>query len=116
MPLSLDLGGDIIMGIDDVDRVCPLSGAAVVANQLEAISHSPGSRVALAAATASAKVDLLMPQDGEVLTLCPRLTVRCAIQRRYCRVRNISATCCTSSAHSGETPGWLSRPRLSLRS
>ncbi|WP_296270857.1 MBL fold metallo-hydrolase [Pseudomonas sp. UBA6323] len=62
-----DLGGDIIMGIDEVIEFTRLSGAAVVANHLEAISHCPVSRVALAEAAARAQVELLIPQDGEVL-------------------------------------------------
>ncbi|ALN18433.1 Zn-dependent hydrolase [Ectopseudomonas mendocina] len=62
-----DLGGDIIMGIDEVIEFTRLSGAAVVANHLEAISHCPVSRMALAEAAASAQVKLLIPEDGEVL-------------------------------------------------
>lgn len=62
-----DLGSDIIMGIDEVIEFARLSGAAVVANHLEAISHCPVSRVALAEAAASAQVGLLIPEDGEVL-------------------------------------------------
>lgn len=63
-----DLGGDIIMGIDEVIEFTRLSGTTVVANHLEAISHCPVSRAALAAAAARAEVELLIPQDGEVLT------------------------------------------------
>jgi len=62
-----DLGGDIIMGIDEVIEFTRLSGAAVVANHLEAISHCPVSRMALAEAAASAQVKLLIPENGEVL-------------------------------------------------
>lgn len=62
-----DLGGDIIMGIDEVIEFTRLSSAAVVANHLEAISHCPVSRMALAEAAASAQVKLLIPEDGEVL-------------------------------------------------
>ncbi|MGG2396683.1 hypothetical protein ACJRW5_06975 [Pseudomonas sp. SH1-B] len=63
-----DLGGDIIMGIDEVIEFARLSGTAVEANHLEAISHCPVSRLALAEAADRAKVDLCLPQDGEVLT------------------------------------------------
>ncbi|MFI8744427.1 MBL fold metallo-hydrolase [Pseudomonas sp. NPDC077186] len=63
-----DLGGDIIMGIDEVLEFARLSGKAVVANHLEAISHCPTRRATLAAAAAGAGVALLVPQDGEVLS------------------------------------------------
>ncbi|HEY1026293.1 MAG TPA: MBL fold metallo-hydrolase [Pseudomonas sp.] len=63
-----DLGGDIIMGIDEVIEFARLSGETVVANHLEAISHCPVSRVALAEAAARAQVELLIPLDGEVLS------------------------------------------------
>jgi L-ascorbate metabolism protein UlaG (beta-lactamase superfamily) len=62
-----DLGGDIIMGIEEVIEFARLSRGAVVANHLEAISHCPVSRVALAEAAARAQVELLIPRDGEVL-------------------------------------------------
>lgn len=62
-----DLGGDIIMGVDEVIEFARLSGKAVIANHLEAISHCPVSRMGLAEAAARAQVELLIPQDGEVL-------------------------------------------------
>lgn len=62
-----DLSGDIIMGIDEVIEFARLSGKAVVANHLEAISHCPVSRLALDEAATRAQVELLIPQDGEVL-------------------------------------------------
>lgn len=39
----------------------------MVANHLEAISHCPVSRLALAEAATRAQVEVLIPQDGEVL-------------------------------------------------
>ncbi|MBD9482556.1 MBL fold metallo-hydrolase [Pseudomonas sp. PDM14] len=71
-----DLGGDIIMGIEEVIAFTGLSHATVVANHLEAISHCPTSRRALAAAATTAGVDarLLIPEDGETLLF------ECAVQ------------------------------------
>lgn len=65
-----DIGGDIIMGIEEVIAFTRLVGGAVVANHLEAISHCPTTRSALAAAVIQAGIDarLFIPADGEVLT------------------------------------------------
>ncbi|AYC33662.1 MBL fold metallo-hydrolase [Pseudomonas cavernae] len=64
-----DLGGDIIMGIDDVIEFTRLAASKVVANHLEALSHCPVTRAALACAAKEAGVDsqLCIPKDGEVL-------------------------------------------------
>lgn len=64
-----DIGGDIIMGIEEVIDFTHLAHGTVVANHLEAISHCPTTRRALAAAAAEASVGtrLLIPADGEVL-------------------------------------------------
>jgi L-ascorbate metabolism protein UlaG (beta-lactamase superfamily) len=64
-----DLGGDIIMGIEDVTAFTRLARGTVVANHLEAISHCPVSRAALASAARSAGIAdrLLIPADGQVL-------------------------------------------------
>lgn len=64
-----DLGGDIIMGIDEVIAFTRLSRGLVVANHLEAISHCPVSRAELAEAARQAGVAqrLLIPADGETL-------------------------------------------------
>ncbi|MBM7060583.1 MBL fold metallo-hydrolase [Pseudomonas sp. UL073] len=65
-----DLGGDIIMGIDEVIEFVRLSRGTVVANHLEAISHCPVSRAALAEAARRAGVAqrLRIPADGETLS------------------------------------------------
>ncbi len=64
-----DIGGDIIMGIDETLEFTRLSRGTVVANHLEAISHCPTTRQALAAAAVKAGVGgrLLIPEDGETL-------------------------------------------------
>ncbi|OOG80828.1 Zn-dependent hydrolase [Pseudomonas sp. A25(2017)] len=64
-----DLGGDIIMGIDETLEFTRLARGTVVANHLEAISHCPTTRKALAAAAVKAGVAdrLLIPEDGETL-------------------------------------------------
>jgi L-ascorbate metabolism protein UlaG (beta-lactamase superfamily) len=64
-----DVGGDIIMGIDETLEFTRLSHGTVVANHLEAISHCPTTRKALAEAAARAGVGgrLLIPEDGETL-------------------------------------------------
>lgn len=64
-----DLGGDIIMGLDEVIEFARLAKGIVVANHLEAISHCPVSRAALAGAARSAGLDdrLLIPEDGQSL-------------------------------------------------
>lgn len=66
-----DLGGEIIMGLDEVLEFTRLSEGRVIANHLEAISHCPVSRQALAAAAREAGLAqrLLIPDDGQVLVL-----------------------------------------------
>ncbi|MDO8439454.1 MAG: MBL fold metallo-hydrolase [Telluria sp.] len=65
----MDLGGEIIMGPDEVIEFTRLAGALVVANHLEALSHCPPSRSGLAADARAAGVAsrLLIPADGETL-------------------------------------------------
>lgn len=65
-----DLGGEIIMGIEELLELRRLSHGQVVANHLQALSHCPVSRQALAAAAHRAGLAqrLLIPEDGEVLT------------------------------------------------
>lgn len=62
-----DLGGDIIMGKEELVELAALSGAAVVANHLEALSHCPVTRaeVASSAAAAGLAERVLVPADGE---------------------------------------------------
>jgi L-ascorbate metabolism protein UlaG (beta-lactamase superfamily) len=66
-----DIGGDIIMGIDDVIAFAQLSTGTVVANHLEAISHCPVTRTALVAAAQLAGVGhrLVVPADGQILVV-----------------------------------------------
>lgn len=71
---KFDVGQDIIMGIDDVVAFTQLvqpSGGVVIANHLEALSHCPVKRGALAAAATSAGVmsGLRIPQDGETVEI-----------------------------------------------
>lgn len=66
-----DLGGDIIMGTEEVLEFTRLVSGAVVANHLEALSHCPVTRDGLAAAARAAGVEsqLLILADGEVLVM-----------------------------------------------
>jgi len=68
-----DLGGDIIMGIDEAIEFTRLSRATVIANHLEAISHCPTTRKALrdAAALAGLAGRMHIPEDGETLVFQP---------------------------------------------
>lgn len=64
-----DIGGDIIMGVDDVIAFAQLSTGTVVANHLEAISHCPVTRAGLLQAAQRAGVGhrLRAPGDGQTL-------------------------------------------------
>ena len=64
-----DVGGDIIMGIEDVTEFARLTHGTVVANHLEAISHCPVSRSSLASAAHNSGIAnrLLIPADGQTL-------------------------------------------------
>lgn len=64
-----DIGGDIIMGLDDVMAFAQLSTGTVIANHLEAISHCPVTRAELLAAGRRAGVSqrLHVPADGQTL-------------------------------------------------
>ena len=66
-----DVGGDIIMGLDDVLEFASLSVGTVIANHLEAINHCPVTRAELASAAAAHGIAhrLLIPADGQVLAL-----------------------------------------------
>ncbi len=65
----MDLGGEIIMGPSEVIELARLARGTVVANHLEALSHCPPTRAALAAAALAAGVSarLHIPADGERL-------------------------------------------------
>jgi L-ascorbate metabolism protein UlaG (beta-lactamase superfamily) len=64
-----DLGGEIIMGIDEVIEFARLAQGTVVANHLEAVSHCPVRRDELrdAAAGAGLGARILIPADGEAM-------------------------------------------------
>lgn len=66
-----DLGGEIIMGPAQVIELAQLSGATVLANHLEAISHCPPTRADLLGAARAAGLQgrVLAPADGETLDL-----------------------------------------------
>jgi L-ascorbate metabolism protein UlaG (beta-lactamase superfamily) len=65
----MDLGGDIIMGPAEVVEFARIARGTVVANHLEALSHCPPTRLALAAAAQAAGLGarLRIPADGERL-------------------------------------------------
>ncbi|SHH17654.1 MBL fold metallo-hydrolase [Massilia sp. CF038] len=65
----LDLGGEIIMGPDEALAFAQLATGAVIANHLEALSHCPPTRAALAQAARACGLGarLLVPGDGETL-------------------------------------------------
>lgn len=64
-----DVGGEIIMGINDVIELTQALKGIVVANHLEALSHCPVKRTELHAAATRAGVGdrLRIPADGETL-------------------------------------------------
>jgi L-ascorbate metabolism protein UlaG (beta-lactamase superfamily) len=64
-----ELGGDIIMGVDEVLEFTLLSHGTVVANHLEALNHCPVTRQQLSEAASDNDVHkrLLIPEDGEVV-------------------------------------------------
>ncbi len=65
-----DLGGEIIMGVDEVLEFARIAQGTVVANHLEALSHCPVGRRELrdAAEQAGLAGPVLIPRDGEVMT------------------------------------------------
>jgi L-ascorbate metabolism protein UlaG (beta-lactamase superfamily) len=68
----MDLGGEIIMGVQELIDLARLAPGIVIANHLEALSHCPTTRLALAAAARQAGVGarVRIPADGETLA-CP---------------------------------------------
>jgi L-ascorbate metabolism protein UlaG (beta-lactamase superfamily) len=64
-----DLGGEIIMGVDEAIEFAAIAQGTVVANHLEAISHCPVTRADLRAAAQGAGLGarLMVPEDGETL-------------------------------------------------
>jgi L-ascorbate metabolism protein UlaG (beta-lactamase superfamily) len=79
-----DLGGEIIMGIDESIEFARLATGTVVANHLEALSHCPVRRGELrdAAAGAGLGVRFLVPADGEAMEFANPATFRCAAHLR----------------------------------
>ena len=71
----LDIGHEIIMGIDEVIELTRLAQGVVIANLLEALNHCPATRAELAQAALRAGVfaRLRIPADGEMLTFPPAL-------------------------------------------
>ncbi len=65
----MDLGGEIIMGPDEVIAFAGIARGAIVANHLEALSHCPPTRAQLADAARQAGVAarVRIPADGETL-------------------------------------------------
>jgi L-ascorbate metabolism protein UlaG (beta-lactamase superfamily) len=64
-----DLGGEIIMGVDEVVEFTRIAQGTVVANHLEAVSHCPVGRDQLRQAGARAGLGsrLLVPEDGATM-------------------------------------------------
>jgi L-ascorbate metabolism protein UlaG (beta-lactamase superfamily) len=66
-----DLGGDIIMGVDEVIEFARIAKGRVVANHLEALSHCPVRRDELGRAALNAGLGsrLCIPEDGETIAI-----------------------------------------------
>ena len=66
-----DVGGEIIMGVDDILGLLRIAKGRVVANHLEALDHCPVSRRQLRDAADSAGLGqrLLIPDDGQCINL-----------------------------------------------
>lgn len=66
-----DLGGDIIMGADEVIELTRIAKGRVIANHLEGVSHCPVRREDLrqAAVIAGLGGRLSIPQDGETIAI-----------------------------------------------
>lgn len=65
----MDVGGEIIMGPQEVIELARLAPGMVIANHLEALSHCPPSRADMASAAQAAGLGarLRIPADGETL-------------------------------------------------
>lgn len=67
---NFDVGGEIIMGVDDVSAVARLSTGVVIANHLESLDHCPVTRKQLRQLATRECLEnrLRIPGDGETLT------------------------------------------------
>jgi len=67
---QFDIGGDIIMGLEEAIQVGELTKGWVIANHLEALDHCPVTREQLQEESVARKLNhrFLIPQDGETLT------------------------------------------------
>jgi L-ascorbate metabolism protein UlaG (beta-lactamase superfamily) len=76
----MDLGGEIIMGPQEVIELTRLTSGMVIANHLEALSHCPPTRVQLAEAAREAGLGarLQIPADGQTMAIAP-LPVICDV-------------------------------------
>lgn len=79
-----DIGGDIIMGVEDVIAFAQLSTGTVLANHLEAISHCPVTRSDLLAASrrAGTGTRLVAPADGETVELGAPFSPKATVSNR----------------------------------
>lgn len=66
-----DVGGEIIMGVEDILGLLRVAKGCVVANHLEALDHCPVSRgqLRVAAEAAGLSQRLLIPDDGQCVDL-----------------------------------------------
>ena len=66
-----DVGGDIIMGVDEVVALTAIARGRVIANHLEALSHCPVRRSELRQAASAAGIGarLCIPADGATIDL-----------------------------------------------
>lgn len=67
---QFDIGGEIIMGVEDVAAVVGLSTGTVVANHLESLDHCPTTREQLRSLREQPGIGhrLLIPDDGQELS------------------------------------------------
>ena len=74
-----DLGGEIIMGADEVIEFATIAHGLVVANHLEALTHCPVRRDALRRAAHHAGLTgrLLIPADGETMEFAALAMATC---------------------------------------
>jgi L-ascorbate metabolism protein UlaG (beta-lactamase superfamily) len=66
---QLDVGGPVLMPMDELLEFIRLAPGRVVGNHLEALNHCPTTRADLAAALAAAGLadKVILPRDGETV-------------------------------------------------